>query len=104
MPSNNKNAQMKAKQLKNKNAGIPNKQGVPKKEIDPVEEAKRLAEQKEKGRLINLANQRKFEEKQRKKNAMKNSIAFLEQQLKSNGLEHLLKNDSNKSKNVSSST
>jgi hypothetical protein len=103
MPSNNANAQMKAKQKKNKNAGLPNRQGVPRKEIDPVEEAKRLADKKEKGRLINLSNQRKSEEKQRKKKEMSDSISFLEKQLKSNGLEHLLKKSNDKKKSFASS-
>lgn len=94
---------MKAKQKKNKNAGLPNRQGVPRKEIDPVEEAKRLADKKEKGRLINLSNQRKSEEKQRKKKEMSDSISFLEKQLKSNGLEHLLKKSNDKKKSFASS-
>jgi hypothetical protein len=81
MPSNNANAQMKVKQLKNKNAGIPNKQGVPKKEVDPVEEARIQKEKKEKGRLIAMQNERKGNQNKKKQEKVNNGV-FLEESLR----------------------
>jgi len=93
MPSNNASAQMKAKQLKNKNAGIPNKQGVPKKEVDPVEEARIQKEKKEKGRLIAMQNERKGNQNKQKQEKVNKGV-FLEESLRDlarNGFQLKLK-------------